>query len=223
MAFIPYSTAKHNRGRRSPRSRCACCAPDFLTQGPAITAFEDAFAAPACGGATRSPSATPPRRCTSPAWRSAIGPGSRVWTSPTQLSSPRPIARCIAAPSRLRRHRPRHPQHLDRRAGRQARRGGARRGACPRSSIPVDFAGLPCDLRRDPRRLPTATASGCSRMRATRPGRAIAAVRSGGQRVDAAVFSFHAVKIVTTGEGGIVTTDDDALAPASCGCCARTA
>ncbi len=47
----------------------------------------------------RSP--TPPRRCTSPAWRSGVGPGRRRVDQPEHASSRRPTARCTAAPTSI--------------------------------------------------------------------------------------------------------------------------
>jgi dTDP-4-amino-4,6-dideoxygalactose transaminase len=89
---------------------------------------------------------------------------------------------------------------------------GARRaGRLPKVVVPVHFSGLPCDL------------SGMREL-ADRYGFAILADASHavgaeykGQPVasrfaDISVFSFHPVKIVTTGEGGIVATQRDDLA-----------
>lgn len=84
-------------------------------------------------------------------------------------------------------------------------------GRLPKAVIPVDFAGLPADLRE-------------LRELADRYGFAIIEDAShavgaeyldrplGSGFADIAVFSFHPVKIITTGEGGICLTDDDALA-----------
>jgi dTDP-4-amino-4,6-dideoxygalactose transaminase len=87
----------------------------------------------------------------------------------------------------------------------------ARDGELPDVVIPVDFSGLPCDMR-EIRQLAdrygfriiedASHATGASYL-----GRPV-----GAEYADLAVFSFHAVKIVTTAEGGIVTTQDAALA-----------
>ena len=81
----------------------------------------------------------------------------------------------------------------------------------PQLVIPVDFAGLPCALKE-------------MRALADRYGFKIledashaTGASSQGQPVgsvwaDATVFSFHAVKILTTGEGGLVTTQNAELA-----------
>jgi dTDP-4-amino-4,6-dideoxygalactose transaminase len=84
-------------------------------------------------------------------------------------------------------------------------------GKLPHTIVPVDFAGLPCDLK-DMRALAdeygfriledASHATG-----ATYLGRPV-----GSAYADISVFSFHAVKIVTTAEGGMVTTQDAELA-----------
>ena len=81
----------------------------------------------------------------------------------------------------------------------------------PAILIPVHFAGLACDLapiraladRYGFRILEDASHA----VGASYNGHPI-----GSRLVDASVFSFHPVKIVTTGEGGMVTTPDAALA-----------
>ncbi|HVT17979.1 MAG TPA: DegT/DnrJ/EryC1/StrS family aminotransferase [Thermoanaerobaculia bacterium] len=95
----------------------------------------------------------------------------------------------------------------------------ALRALTPRTRliIPVHFAGQPCDLdalgeavaaagRGDVRILEDAAhAAGASYK-----GRPIGATEANG--TVAACFSFHPIKNMTTGEGGMVTTDDERLA-----------
>ena len=79
-----------------------------------------------------------------------------------------------------------------------------------RAILGVDFAGLPCDWdrlralaeRKGARLLDDAAHA----LGATYRGRPLGAV------ADVTAFSFHPVKHVTTGEGGMVTTEDAALA-----------
>ena len=75
--------------------------------------------------------------------------------------------------------------------------------------IGVDYAGQPCDwdtLREiaDKHGL-RLVADGCHALGAEYKGRKI------GSLADMTVFSFHPVKHITTGEGGMITTDDPAL------------
>ena len=81
-----------------------------------------------------------------------------------------------------------------------------------RAVIPVHFAGLPCDMEK------------LARLRATRgikivedAAHALGARYPNGKKVgscefsDMTVFSFHPVKSITTGEGGMITTNSYAL------------
>ena len=88
----------------------------------------------------------------------------------------------------------------------------AREAITPRTRaiIAVDYAGQPCDYESlrtlaDEHGL-VLIADACHALGATSGGRAV------GKLADLTVFSFHPVKHVTTGEGGMITTDDDRLA-----------
>jgi perosamine synthetase len=79
-----------------------------------------------------------------------------------------------------------------------------------RAIVAVDFAGLPADLDalRD-------LAHGAKARLIDDAAHALGATLRGrpiGALADLSTFSFHPVKHVTTGEGGMVTTDDEALA-----------
>ena len=76
--------------------------------------------------------------------------------------------------------------------------------------IGVDYAGHPCDWDRlreitDRYKL-TLVADGCHTLGAEYKGEKVGAI------ADMTVFSFHPVKHITTGEGGMITTDDEDLA-----------
>ena len=79
-----------------------------------------------------------------------------------------------------------------------------------RAIIAVDYAGQPCEweaLRAQADRHGLAlVADGCHALGASLAGRPV------GTLADMTCFSFHPVKHVATGEGGMVVTDDDALA-----------
>ncbi|MHB8770856.1 MAG: UDP-4-amino-4,6-dideoxy-N-acetyl-beta-L-altrosamine transaminase [Syntrophales bacterium] len=79
-----------------------------------------------------------------------------------------------------------------------------------RAIIGVDYAGQPCDWdalrdRAKAHRL-ALVADGCHALGAEYKGRKV------GTLADMTVFSFHPVKHITTGEGGMVVTDDPDLA-----------
>ena len=79
-----------------------------------------------------------------------------------------------------------------------------------RAIIGVDYAGYPCDWDRlrgiaDRHKL-RLVADGCHAIGAEYKGKKI------GTLADMTIFSFHPVKHITTGEGGMITTDDPELA-----------
>ncbi len=76
--------------------------------------------------------------------------------------------------------------------------------------IAVDYAGQPCDYDRlreiaDKHKL-VLVGDGCHALGAEYKGKKV------GSLVDLTVFSFHPVKHITTGEGGMITTDNEKLA-----------
>jgi perosamine synthetase len=79
-----------------------------------------------------------------------------------------------------------------------------------RAIIAVDYAGQPCDydhLREFTREHKlTLIADACHSLGGSYHGRSV------GSLADLNVFSLHPVKPITTGEGGVITTDDEALA-----------
>lgn len=185
---------------------------DFLTQGPAVPAFEDAVAA-RCGAAhaVAVNSATSALHLACLAL--GVGPGDRVWTSPlTFVASSNAALYCGAdvdfvdvdartynmCPARL-------AEKLDR---------AAAAGTLPKVIIPVHLAGQSCDM--------AAIHAAASRhgVRIIEDASHAIGASYRGEPVgncafsDIAVFSFHPVKIVTTGEGGMAMTNDAALADA---------
>jgi UDP-4-amino-4,6-dideoxy-N-acetyl-beta-L-altrosamine transaminase len=185
---------------------------DFLTQGPAVPAFEESVASLSgakYGVATNSATSALHIACLA----LGVGPGDSVWTSPlTFVASSNAALYCGAGvdfvdvdertynmcPVRL-------EEKLDRAA--EARK-------LPKVIIPVHLAGQSCDMQ-------------AIHAAASRHGVRIiedASHAIGGsyrskpvgccEFSDIAVFSFHPVKIVTTGEGGMAMTNDPGLAEA---------
>ena len=109
----------------------------------------------------------------------------------------------------VRGHRPDDVQH----------RPGADRGGDHRPDTKAILAstrsGMPCDLAGDPRRRRART--GCPSSRtpparsAARSARTAAGSGSAGRTATVACFSFHPRKVITTGDGGMLTTDDAEL------------
>lgn len=81
-----------------------------------------------------------------------------------------------------------------------------------RACVPVSLAGLPIDLA------PLQAARERGLIVIEDAAHALGAVRDGrpvgASSADMTIFSFHPVKAITSGEGGMVSTDDDALADA---------
>lgn len=181
----------------------------YLTQGPAIEAFERAFAARhQVAHAIAVSNATAGLHIGCLALGAAAG--GRVWTSPNSFLASANCALYCGASIDFVDIDPR-TRNMSVPALAEKLATARRAGELPQVVIPVDFSGMPCDLAEIRaladeygfRMLEDASHSTGAEYR----GRPV-----GGQFSDLSVFSFHAVKIVTTAEGGIVTTNDDALA-----------
>jgi UDP-4-amino-4,6-dideoxy-N-acetyl-beta-L-altrosamine transaminase len=169
---------------------------DWLTQGPAVEAFEDALRA--VTGARHavclsSGTAALHAAC----WAAGLGPGDVVATSPLSFAASANAARYVGAEVAFVDVEP-DTWNLD----------PSRVPADAAAVVAVHYAGLPVDLRRLSRR---------PRVVIEDAAHAIGAVTPDGPvgncaHSDLCCFSFHPVKTVTTGEGGAVTTNDDALA-----------
>jgi UDP-4-amino-4,6-dideoxy-N-acetyl-beta-L-altrosamine transaminase len=185
---------------------------DFLTQGPAVPAFEESVASLSgakYGVATNSATSALHLACLA----LGVGPGDSVWTSPlTFVASSNAALYCGAGvdfvdvdertynmcPVRL-------EEKLDR---------AAQAGKLPKAIIPVHLAGQSCDMqaihaaasRHDVRIIEDASHAIGGSYRSKPVGCC--------EFSDIAVFSFHPVKIVTTGEGGMAMTSDPGLAEA---------
>ncbi len=205
--FIPYS--RQEIGEADIAAVTDLLRSDFLTQGPVGPAFEDAFAkAHQVAHAIGVSNATAGLHIGVLAL--GVGLGDMVWTSPNSFASSANCALfCGAGIDFVDIDPVSRNMSLDALTAKLASADKA--GALPKVVIPVDFSGLPCDLAE-------------MRVLADRYGFAIledashatgASYRGapiGSAHADITVFSFHAVKIVTTGEGGMVVTQDDALA-----------
>jgi UDP-4-amino-4,6-dideoxy-N-acetyl-beta-L-altrosamine transaminase len=183
---------------------------DFLTQGPAVPAFEEALAAHfGAGHAVAVNSATSALHVACLAL--GVGPGDRVWTSPITFAASANCALFCGAEVDFVDIDPRtYNLSVERLAEKLAWAAQERR--LPKVVVPVHLAGQPCDMagiralgdRYGFRILEDASHAVGARYR----GAAIGA----GPYSDITVFSFHPVKIITTGEGGAALTHDAELA-----------
>ena len=207
MAFIPYSCQSVTvddadavlEVLRSP----------YLTQGPVVPRFEAAFArAHAVDHAVAVSSATAGLHIGCLAL--GIGPGSRVWTSPNSFLASANCALYCGATIDFVDIDPR-TRNMSLASLTEKLREARRLGALPDLLIPVDFSGLPCDLR-EMRALADDFGFRILQDASHATGATYLDHPVGARYADATVFSFHAVKIVTTAEGGLVTTQDPAVA-----------
>ena len=182
----------------------------FLTQGPAVPAFEQAVASrvgAAHAVAVNSATSALHLACLA----LGLGPGDRLWTTPITFVASANCGRYCGASVDF--------VDIDPASGllsvaaleRKLER-AEREGALPKLVVPVHLAGASCDL--------AAIAA-----LAERYGFAVLEDAShaiggsyrgepvGSCRYSAVtVFSFHPVKIITTGEGGLATTNQPQLA-----------
>jgi UDP-4-amino-4,6-dideoxy-N-acetyl-beta-L-altrosamine transaminase len=182
---------------------------DFLTQGPVVPAFEMAFARRhAVQHAVAVSNATAGLHIACLAL--GVGPGSRVWTSPNSfLASANCALYCGASVDFVDIDPATRNMSV---LALEAKLNAAHAlGSLPDVVIPVDFSGLPADLREihslSERYGFKILEDASHATGATYLGQPV-----GSQFAHATVFSFHAVKILTTAEGGMVTTQNADLA-----------
>lgn len=207
MISIPYSC--QNISEDDIAAVTAVLRADFLTQGPKVAEFERKFAnrhqakhAVAVSNATAALHIA----CLA----MDVGPASIVWTSPNSFVASANCARYCGA----------HVDFVDIDPGTRNMSLAAleaklveaeANGRLPQVIIPVDFAGLPCDLL-EMRKLADRYGFRILADSSHATGADYLGAPVGGAYAAASVFSFHAVKIVTTAEGGLITTNDDELA-----------
>lgn len=183
---------------------------EFLTQGPAVPAFEAVIAREVgAAHAVAVNSATSALHVACLAL--GVGPGDLLWTSPNTFVASANCALYCGAKVDFVDIDPEtycmSPDALERKLAE-----AAREGALPKVIVPVHFAGQPCDMARIG---PLARRYGA---RVIEDASHAIGATDGAQCVgdcicsDICVFSFHPVKIVTTGEGGAATTQDEELA-----------
>jgi UDP-4-amino-4,6-dideoxy-N-acetyl-beta-L-altrosamine transaminase len=183
---------------------------DFLTQGPAVPSFEGAVAA-YCGvsHALAVNSATSGLHIACLAL--GLGPGDWLWTSPVTFVASANCALYCGAQVDFVDIDPRtYNLSIDRLEEKLVR--AEREGRLPKVVAPVHLCGQACDMaaigelgRKYGFRI---VEDASHAIGGSYRGEPIGNCRHS----DITVFSFHPVKIVTTGEGGMVLTNDPELA-----------
>ena len=183
---------------------------DWLTQGPAVPAFEEAIASYV--GARHAVAVSNGTAALHLAYLAlGLGPGDRLWTVPnTFVATANAALYCGATVDFVDVDRRSYLMSVD---ALEAKLEAARReNALPKIVAPVHFAGQSCDMRAI-RGLGERYGFRIVEDAAHAIGADYLDGKVGNCRYcDIAVFSFHPVKIVTTGEGGALTTNDPALA-----------
>lgn len=183
---------------------------DFLTQGPALPRFE-CVVADYCGAqhgvAVNSATSALHIACLA----LELGPGDWLWTSPnTFVASANAALYCGAKVDFVdidSRTYNLCPQRLELKL-QQAEK----LGTLPKVLMPVHFAGQPCDMPK------IKALSGKYGFRIVEDashaiGASYQGIKVGScSHSDITVFSFHPVKIITTGEGGMAMTNEETLA-----------
>lgn len=183
---------------------------DWLTQGPAVPRFEEAVAA-RCGAghAVAANSATSALHLACLALD--LGPGDRLWTTPNTFVASANCGRyCGATVDFV--DIDRDSLNLDPAALAVKLERADKIGRLPKVVVAVDFAGMSCDMaaiRALADRYGFHIIEDASHAIG---GRYQARPIGDGRHADITVFSFHPVKLITTGEGGMALCNGAALA-----------
>jgi perosamine synthetase len=175
---------------------------DWLTTGPKVEEFEEAFAAKV-GSRYAVALSSGTAALHAAALAACIGPEDEVITTPMTFAA---TANCVLYQGGRPVFSDVEPETLLVDASKIEEKITPKTKAI----IAVDYAGQPCDYDElksiAKRHNLTLVADACHALGATYKGRNV------GTLADMTVFSFHPVKHITTGEGGMVTTDDPELA-----------
>lgn len=178
---------------------------DWLTQGPAVEHFEAAVAA-YCGAtyavAVNSASSALHLACLA----AELGPEDALWTSPNTFVASANCGRYTGAAVDFVDIDPR-TYNLSVTALEEKLEHAAADGRRPKVVIPVDFAGQACDLRRMAQLAQYYQFTVVEDASHAIGGSYLGARIGGGDWAAMTVFSFHPVKIITSGEGGMILTN----------------
>ena len=208
MKSIPY--ARQSIAQADVDAVVGVLRSDWLTQGPAIERFEEEvgrFCGASHAVAVSNGTAALHLACLA----LGLGPGDLLWTSPNTFAASANCARYCGAEVDFVDIDPRtYNLSVEALAAKLER--ANRLGRLPKIVVPVHFGGRPCDM---PAIAELAEKYGFRVVEdaSHAMGAEIASGKVGAcAHSDIAVFSFHPVKILTTGEGGMLLTRDPRLA-----------
>jgi UDP-4-amino-4,6-dideoxy-N-acetyl-beta-L-altrosamine transaminase len=179
---------------------------DWLTQGPAVPAFERALCR-RCDAAYAVAVCNATSALHIACLAAGLGPGDRLWTSPNTFVASANCARYCGADVDFV-DIDAETWCLDVDALELKLHSASKAGTLPKVVIPVAFGGRSCDMRKlkilseEFGFIVIEDASHA--VGASYAGRPVGC----GDHAHMTVFSFHPVKIITTGEGGAVLTND---------------
>jgi len=199
---VPIPYARQTVSERDVAAVSLVLRSDWLTQGPTVDAFEEAVAS-----ASEVPHAVAFSSGTAAlhgaAFAAGVRPGTEVVTSGLTFAA---SANCAAYLGGV----PRFADIEDDTWNLDPESAADACGEATAAVVPVDFAGLPADVAALKERIPdgvTVIRDASHSLGAIDRGTPVGSCRE----ADMTVFSFHPVKAVTAGEGGIVTTRDEGL------------
>ena len=201
QTFLPYG--RQEISERDIEAVAAALRGEWITQGPTIARFEDAMAS-YFGAAHVVAFSSGTAALHGAAFAAGVAEGDTVVTTPLTFAADANCALYVGA-------RPRFVDidpaswNLDTSAAALAA------GERTRAVIPVSFTGLPVDLeplQKLRSRGVYVIEDACHALGGRRAGRPIGAPSG----ADMTVFSLHPVKTITTGEGGLVATENEELA-----------
>ncbi len=208
MSEIPYS--RQSISEEDVQAVVEVLRSDWLTQGPAVDRFERAVT-DYCGARHAVAVANGTAALHLACLAAGLGPGDTLWTSPiTFVASANCALYCGAAVDFVDIHPETWNMDPDRLEEKLHR--AARSGQLPRVVVPVHFAGMSCDMERIGAMARqygfTIVEDAAHALGGHSQGMPVGSCRQS----DMATFSFHPVKSITTGEGGMVLTNRDDLA-----------
>lgn len=198
--FLPYAAQEITD--QDVEAVAAALREPFITQGPTVERFEQAVAerlgAKHCVALSSGTAALH-----AAAFAVGVEPGDEVITSPITFAASMNAGLYLGAVPRF--------VDIDRATWNlDTTSAAAAVGPATKLIVPVSFAGLPVDLAPLDRVRGSVAVieDGCHALGGHRDGRPV----GGPGGADITTFSLHPAKTITTGEGGLATTEDDELA-----------
>lgn len=183
---------------------------EFLTQGPLVKKFEAAvvqYCGAAFGIAMNSATSALHLACLA----LDLGPGDVLWTSPNTFVASANCARYCGADVDFVDIDP-HSYNMSVAALAAKLEQAESKGTLPKIVVPVHFAGQSCDMRAIKALADQYDFHIIEDASHAIGGKYLGDAVGNGHYSDITVFSFHPVKIITTGEGGMALTNHAGLA-----------